>query len=207
MLAVLSRLEPSLFPSDQVAEFFPGSQARLSYPLNYANGTGEFLAIGIPLLLMIATGARTLAGRALGAAALPVAVLGVVLTASRGGVLTAIVGVVAFYALAPDRLPKLVTGLVAAAGSAIMVAALLDRDAVRNGLSTPAGGHAAPSADGAADRRVHRRGRRPDAASISRHGASLRPRALTVSRRRAAWLTVGVIVAAVAVAIVAGLAP
>ena len=57
VLAVLSRLEPSLFPTDQVAAFFPGSQARLSYPLNYANGTGEFLAIGIPLLLMIATGA------------------------------------------------------------------------------------------------------------------------------------------------------
>ena len=109
VLAVLSRLEPSLFPNDQVAAFFPGSQARLSYPLNYANGTGELLAIGIPLLLMVATAGRTLAGRALGAAALPVAVLGVVLTASRGGVLTAIVAVVAFYALAPDRLPKLAT--------------------------------------------------------------------------------------------------
>ncbi len=203
VLAVLSRLEPSMFPSNQVAAFFPGSQARLSYPLNYANGTGEFLAIGIPLLLMIATAGRTLAGRGLGAAALPVAVLGVVLTASRGGVLTAIVAVVAFYALAPDRLPKLVTGFVAAAGSAIMVAALLDRGAVRNGLSTPA-------------------------AVSQRHQLTLllivvcigvaavqigiellarrvsRPRALTISRRRTAWLTVGVIVAAVAVAIAAG---
>lgn len=203
VLAVLSRLEPSLFPSNQVAEFFPGSQARLSYPLNYANGTGEFLAIGIPLLLMIATAGRTLAGRALGAAALPVAVLGVVLTASRGGVLTAIVAVVAFYALAPDRLPKLVTGFVAAAGSAIMVAALLDRDDLRNGLSTPA-------------------------AVSQRHQLTLllivvcigvaavqigiellarrigRPRALTVSRRRAGMLTVAVIAVAVAVAIVAG---
>ena len=203
VLAVLSRLEPSWFPNDQVAAFFPGSQARLSYPLNYANGTGELLAIGIPLLLMIATAGRTLAGRALGAAALPVAVLGVVLTASRGGVLTAIVAVVAFYALAPDRLPKLVTGFVAAAGSAIMVAALLDRDAVRNGLSTPAA--------------VSQRHQLTVLLIVVCIGVAavqigiellarriIRPRALTVSRRRTAWLTVGVIVAAVAVAIAAG---
>lgn len=203
VLAVLSRLEPSWFPNNQVAAFFPGSQARLSYPLNYANGTGELLAIGIPLLLMIATAGRTLAGRALGAAALPVAVLGVVLTASRGGVLTAIVAVFAFYALAPDRLPKLVTGFVAAAGSAIMVAALLDRDAVRNGLSTPAA--------------VSQRHQLTVLLIVVCIGVAavqigiellarriVRPRALTVSRRRTAWLTVGVIVAAVAVAIAAG---
>ena len=203
LLAVLSRLEPSLFPSDQVATFFPGSQARLSYPLNYANGTGELLAIGIPLLLMIATAGRSLAGRALGAAALPVAVLGVVLTASRGGVLTAIVAVIAFYALAPDRLPKLVTGFVAAAGSAIMVAALLDRDAVRNGLSTPAAVSQRHQLTvllivvciGVAAVQI---GIEPLARRISR------PRALKISRRRAAWLTVGVVVVAVAVAIAAG---
>jgi hypothetical protein len=136
-LAVLSRLHPSLFPSNQVAAFFPGSQARLTYPLNYANGTGEFLAIGIPLLLMIATSGRSLAGRALAAAAVPIAALGVVLTASRGGVLTAVVAVVAFYVLSPRRLPKLVTGLPVAAGSAILITGLLHRDAVRNALSTP----------------------------------------------------------------------
>jgi hypothetical protein len=203
VLAVLSRLEPSLFPSDQVAAFFPGSQARLSYPLNYTNGNGELLAIGIPLLLMIATAGRTLAGRALGAAALPVAVLGVILTASRGGVLTAIVAVIAFYALAPDRLPKLVTGFVAAAGSAIMVAALLDRKAVRNGLSTPAA--------------VSQRHQLTVLLIVVCIGVAAvqigiellarrvsRPRALTISRRRTAWLTVGAIVAAVAVAIAAG---
>ena len=204
VLAVLSRLEPSLFPSNQVAEFFPGSQARLSYPLNYANGTGEFLAIGISLLLMIATGARTLAGRALGAAALPVAVLGVVLTASRGGVLTAIVAIVAFYALAPDRLRKLLTGLVAATGSALAIAALLDRAAVRNGLSTPQ----------AVTQRHQLTGLLIvvcAAVAAAQVGLDLaarrvtRPRALRIGRRQAGWLTVGAVIAALAVAIAAGL--
>ncbi len=202
-LAVLSRLEPSLFPANQVAEFFPGSQARLSYPLNYANGTGELMAIGIPLLLMIATEGRTLVGRAVGAAAIPVAVLGVVLTASRGGVVTAVVAIVAFYALAPNRLPKLVTGLAVAGGAAILIAALLDRSAVRNGLSSPlavsqrhqllvvivivcAGVGAVQVAIDLIARQIPR------------------PRALTITRRRAGWLTGAGIAAAVVIAIAAG---
>jgi O-Antigen ligase len=138
LLAVLSRLYPSDFPHDQVLQFFPGSNARLNYPLNYANGTGNFLAIGLPLLLFLATRARTIAGQAAGAAAIPVSVLAIVLTASRGGVLTAIVAIAAFYVLSPDRLPRLATGLVTAAGSAILVAGLLNRSALREGVSTQA---------------------------------------------------------------------
>ena len=137
LLAVLSRLYPGAFPHDQVLTFFPGTNERLNYPLNYANGTGNFLAIGLPLLLFLATRARTVAGQAVGAAAIPVSVLGIVLTASRGGVLTTIVAIVLFYALSPDRLPKLLTGLLAAGGSAILIAGLLHRSALRNGLSTP----------------------------------------------------------------------
>lgn len=137
VLAVLSRLYPGAFPRDQITVFFPGPTLRLNYPLNYANGTGNFLAIGLPLLLAIATRARTIAGQALGAAAVPVAVLGVVLTASRGGALTAITGILVFYILAPDRLPRLATGVVSAAGSAIMIGGLLHRSALREGLSTP----------------------------------------------------------------------
>jgi hypothetical protein len=203
VLAVFSRIDPGLFPSDQVAEFLPGSQARLSYPLNYANGTGEFLAIGIPLLLMIATGGRTIVGQALAAATLPVAALGVVLTASRGGVLTAIVAIVVFYALAPNRLPKLATGLVAAAGSAILIVALLDRAALRHGLSTPLA--------------VSQRHQLTLVLVLIYVGVGLvqvglclvarhvpRPRALTISRRRAGWLTLGIAAAALVVAIAVG---
>lgn len=138
VLAVLSRLYPGRFPSNQVAVFFPAQTSRLSYPLNYWNGTGNFLAIGVPLLLLLATGSRTLAGQALGAAAVPVAVLGVVLTASRGAVLTSIVGIVLFFILAPNRLPKFVTGLVVAGGSLVLITGLLHRHALRNALSTPA---------------------------------------------------------------------
>jgi hypothetical protein len=202
-LAVLSRLQPNLFPSNQLEAFFPGSQARLAYPLNYANGTGEYLAIGIPLLLMIATSGRTLAGRALAAAAIPVAVLGVVLSASRGGVLAAVVAVLAFYALAPRRLPKLATGLVAAVGSAILIAALLSRSAVRNALSTPVAvtqrhqliGLTLAVCLGVAAAQV----------LIDLAGRQLaRPRALTIDRGRTAWLTAIVLLVAASIAVAIG---
>jgi O-Antigen ligase len=203
LLAVLSRLYPSAFPSDQVAVFFPGSQERLNYPLNYANGTGNFLAIGIPLLLVVATRARTLARQALGAAAVPIAVLGIVLTASRGGALTAVVAIAAFYALSPDRLPKLATGLAAAAGSAILVAALLHRSALRDGLSTPSA--------------VSQRHQLMLLLVVASVGVGLvqvgiglavrfaeRPRSLKVGRQRAASLTATGIAIALAVGIAAG---
>jgi O-antigen ligase len=137
LLAVLSRLYPGSFPADQLLPFFPHSYERLDYPFNYSDGTANFLAMGIPLLLMAATQSRSLANQAVAAAAIPVAVLGVVLTASRGGVLTASIGILAFYALAPDRLSKVCTGLTAAAGSAVLVVSLLHRKALRGGLSTP----------------------------------------------------------------------
>src|SRR5205085_10521923 len=44
LLAVLSRLYPGAFPHDSVDAIF-GRSPRLNYPLNYANGTGNLLAI------------------------------------------------------------------------------------------------------------------------------------------------------------------
>jgi hypothetical protein len=137
VLAVLSRLDPQWFPRDEVVAFF-GSTARLDYPLNYANGLGEFLAMGLPLLLGAATRARTLAAGALAAGSLPVLALGIVLSISRGGALAGAIGLLLLLALLPERIPALASALTAAAGSAILIAALLERSALRNGLSTPA---------------------------------------------------------------------
>jgi O-antigen ligase len=137
-LAVLSRLVPSWFPADTTANLYATS--RLRYPFDYSDGVGEFAALGLPLLLFVATGARSLAGRALGAAAIPVVVLCLALTVSRGGILAAAVGLVFFFALVPDRLPRLLTALVAAAVSALEMVALLNRAGLRDTLGiAPAG--------------------------------------------------------------------
>ena len=136
LLAVLSRLLPSLFPANTAAKFY--LTPRLEYPFDYSDGVGEFAALGLPLLLFVATDARTIAGRALAAAGLPVVVLCLGLTVSRGGILAAVVGVSVFFALAPDRLPRLLTGFVAAVGSAVVMIELLHLSGVRDAFHHPA---------------------------------------------------------------------
>ena len=134
-LAVLSRLVPAWYPANSVAHIYATS--RLEYPFDYADAVGEFAALGLPLLLFVATDARTLTGRALGAAAVPIVVLCLGLTVSRGGLLSTVVGVALFLALAPRRLPLIATSLTAAAGSTVVMFALLQRSAVRNGVAGP----------------------------------------------------------------------
>ncbi|MGI8863630.1 MAG: O-antigen ligase family protein [Solirubrobacteraceae bacterium] len=135
-LAVLSRLVPGWFPVDSARRFY--ATARLSYPFDYADGVGEFAALGIPLLLFVASSARTLIGRALGAAGLPVVVLCLALTVSRGGILAAVAGLVVFFALSPDRLPRLAAAAAAAAASAVVLVALAQRAGVRDSFKTAA---------------------------------------------------------------------
>ncbi len=139
LLAVLSRLHPQAFPvNDQLALLGETSARKLSYPLNYWNGLAAFAAVGVPLLLAVAIRARTLAGQAAAAAALPLSALCMYLTISRGGVLAALVGLAAFLILVPLRLHALGTLAAAAAGSAILISATSQRDALQDGLPTAA---------------------------------------------------------------------
>lgn len=137
LLAVLSRLHPQWFPANDHLEFLdPANGRKLSYPLNYWNALAAFVAIGVPLLLGVALGARTLAAQALAAAMLPLSALCIYLTISRGGVLALAVGLAAFLALVPLRLHALGALLTAAAGSAILISAASQRDALQDGVPT-----------------------------------------------------------------------
>jgi hypothetical protein len=142
-LSVASRIWPGSFPSNDVSAFLGTQGKALNYPINYSDGLGSFLAIGVPVLLGVGATARTIAGRALAVGAIPILLLGMFLAQSRGGVFGLVLGVAAFYLLAHDRLPKLASGLVALAGSAILVAAVSHRHAVRDGLTGPAAHHQA----------------------------------------------------------------
>ena len=136
IVALLSRLHPAWFPEGSQTGRFLGSSAqeRLSYPLNYWNALAALIAIGLPLLLQVATCAKAILFRALAAAALPAMALTSFLTLSRGGIAAAIVVLALFLALTSDRLPKLLTLLVAGAGGAILIAAATQRDALQHGL-------------------------------------------------------------------------
>ena len=93
------------------------------------------MAIGLPVVLQVATGARTILVRALAAAALPALMLTIFLTLSRGGIATAAIALAAYLAFTSDRLPRALTLLVAGVGGAILVAATLSRDALQEGLA------------------------------------------------------------------------
>jgi hypothetical protein len=135
VVALLSRLHPAWFPtSHETAQFLSSGRERLSYPLNYWNGLAGLIAIGAPLLLWVATCARTIAVRALAAASLPAIALAAFFTLSRGGIAAIFVALAVFLAFAPDRLPKLLTALIAGAGSLVLIVAAAHRDALQHAL-------------------------------------------------------------------------
>ena len=136
LVALLSRLHPSWFPTDTTAQTLATSKNRLGYPLDYWNGLATLMGMAIPLLLYMAIRARTVLGQALSAAALPAVALTAFLTLSRGGAIEVAAGLVVFIALAPRRLAALPTLALTAAGSAILVIAASQRDALTNGLGT-----------------------------------------------------------------------
>jgi hypothetical protein len=135
LVALLSRLHPAWFPAAaQTAQFLSGNEERLSYPLNYWNGLAALVAIGFPLLLQVASAARSVAARALAAAALPLLIVTAFLTLSRGGIGAVAVALALYLVLASDRLPKLLTLLVAGAGGALLCLAVAARDSLHDGL-------------------------------------------------------------------------
>ncbi|HEX3616107.1 MAG TPA: O-antigen ligase family protein [Solirubrobacteraceae bacterium] len=137
--AVLSKLTPGLFPASAQGNSFYAT-GRLGYPFGYPDGVGEYAALGLPLVLYAATSARTLLGRALGTAALQPLLLCLAMTVSRGGILAAVVGIVAFVALVPERIPRLPTITVTAIGITALMLALLHRPDVRDSIAAaPAG--------------------------------------------------------------------
>jgi O-antigen ligase len=135
-VALLSRFQPSWFPELETPDFVPGTQARLHYPLDYWNGLAAFVAIGVPLLLALATAARHLAVRALAVAAVPALALTAFFTLSRGGAVEIAIALVVLFALHPRRLELLVPTALAGLGSGILIAAAGQRDALGDGLTT-----------------------------------------------------------------------
>jgi hypothetical protein len=123
VIALLSRLEPSWFPAsaDQTAAFLTSGEERLSYPLNYWNGLAALIAVGLPLLIQLAAGAKTLAVRGLAAAAVPALVLTIYFTLSRGGIAGAAVALAVYLAFTSDRLQKLLTLALTGLGGGLLI--------------------------------------------------------------------------------------
>jgi hypothetical protein len=200
LVALASRLHPGLFTAaSQTASFLPGAESRLSWPLNYWNALAALLAFSVPLLLSLTATTRSVTAQALAAAAIPIIAVSGYLTFSRGGLVALVVSTIVYYLFAPDRLPKLLTGAVAGAASAALIAGCVHRDAIERGVLSATARHQGSTlilpivlaCVGVALAQV--------AIGLAvRHGR--RPRALVVSRRQA---TAGLAVTVAAVVVVA----
>ncbi|HEX5375227.1 MAG TPA: O-antigen ligase family protein [Solirubrobacterales bacterium] len=139
-LGVLSRLQMAWFPVNELGKVLPGIEIerRLSYPLGYSSAIGALAGMTLPLLLAATASARTIAAQALAAAAIPLAGLALYLATSGTGAIVAVAAMLAFLALAPDRVPKLLTLAAGAGGAALLALAVDSRDALARGLPTPA---------------------------------------------------------------------
>ncbi len=135
IVALVSRLFPSVFPgsNEEITRFLPGATTRLNFPIGYWNGLAIFAALGIPLLFRAAVAGSHAVVRGLALVPVP-AIAGVIyLASSRTGFAAAVVGPVAFFLLARQRWAVAAAGLITAAGSVAVIAALHSRNALVNG--------------------------------------------------------------------------
>jgi hypothetical protein len=132
VIALLSRLFPDLLGGSAAPlKYF--DEKRLSYPVNYWNGLAIFVGLAFPLLLRAAVSWRDPIRRALALAPFPALAATLYLTSSRGGVATALFGVLVFGALTAPRLPAIAATLAGAAGAAGAVAVLRGRHVLVDG--------------------------------------------------------------------------
>jgi hypothetical protein len=116
--ALATRLLPDHFP----VKLPVLSENNLAYPLTYSNALGIVCVLGGILSLYFAMSTRLpIVARALGAAAIPIFAVTVYLTLSRGPVLAAGIGVVAFLLLGRPR--GFISGALAAGPASLIAVA------------------------------------------------------------------------------------
>lgn len=140
-IGILSRVEPTWFPDQNMLATLTGSFARLSYPLNYWNAMGAAMAPAVILLTFFGADAGSRAWRVAATAVLPVPALALYMTSSRGSILAAGLGIAILLALSPARWRIVATLALAAPVAAGVVLLLTHSQQLFDGqLTTPEAG-------------------------------------------------------------------
>jgi hypothetical protein len=133
VVALISRFFPGTFSDQGLNTSLPSVAHRLSFPLGYWNGLAIFVALALPLLLRIAVSSEKAVPRGLAVAPIPAIAATVFLASSRGGIITAVVGVVAFVLLTSRRWAASAVLLWGLAGSVASILVLNSRNELVNG--------------------------------------------------------------------------
>jgi hypothetical protein len=134
VFALMSRLQPSLFGPNELAETLPDVRSRLAYPLGYWNALGALVAMGLPLFLWLASSAKSSWARLTATAFVPLLILVIYLTLSRAGALAAVLGVIALLVFYPVRLALLPSLAIGVAGGLLLISIASGREALIDGL-------------------------------------------------------------------------
>jgi hypothetical protein len=102
---------------------------RIGQPFQYWNALGTTAALAIPGLLWLGTRRGGAAGRVLAYPALGAAILAILLTQSRGALVAAAIGAIAWLVIVPLRLRTLPLIVLPAAGAGAVAAWALSKDA------------------------------------------------------------------------------
>ena len=135
-VALFSRIAPGVFSDRALAAALPAIAARLSYPIGYWNGLAILAALAVPLLLRASASPGPPLRRALAAAPLPAVVATIYLASSRGGMATAAIGAAVYLALSRYRWRVVGALVAAAAGSALVLGALVSQSEFVNEPAT-----------------------------------------------------------------------
>jgi hypothetical protein len=133
-----TRFDPSLFGGGdrELSAVLPTARGRLSYPIGYWNGLAACLAVQFVLLVWFGARARTRAWRAVSIGLIPLPVLALYLTSSRGGFIAALAGWLVVLALERAKAALLASTALGIAGGGLLVLFARPRGDFLNGLAT-----------------------------------------------------------------------
>jgi hypothetical protein len=138
LMALGSRLEPSIFPTDYAAASLRTD--RLAYPFGYWNAVAAWAAMSATIALAWSVHDRDRIRRATWLAAVPVACLTVYLTYSRAGAAGTILGAILVVALSRNRLTALIHVVIAAGGTAMAIAVVRGAPRIAHATGTQGAG-------------------------------------------------------------------
>jgi hypothetical protein len=131
-IALLAYLQPGLLHSGH--SDIPNAAGRLSYPIGYWNGAAALLAGAVVLMAYAGVKAPSRLLRALTTGGIPLAGLGIWLTSSRGGAISAVVGSIVLVAASADRARYLLRLAIGAAATGVLILAAHQMPDLTSGL-------------------------------------------------------------------------
>lgn len=141
VIALAARFEPRLFgePDADLRRILPAAAGRLTYPIGYWNGLAASMATAAVLMAWLAATSASRVARSLAVAVMPIVLLALWATGSRGGIGAAAIAFTVLVVFGPGRGALLVNAAPGVLSGAVLVAIALGHDNLFDYPGTPVG--------------------------------------------------------------------